>query len=247
MRLLGLIALCLLPAAGEDNLKYGQPACPGQVLDKTYFVLCYNPERKVPLWVGYALTPQDLAAKAAERKNNFRADPALRRGERAELSDYSKTGYARGHMAPAADFTRSAEAMSATFLLTNMVPQNRRINSGEWSALENAVRKLTRSEAAVWIFTGPVFAGGKPVRSIGRHHVAVPSHVYKVLLSVSADGTRRMYSFVMPNSGRVRGDLSKFAYTVKFVENLAGFDFFSSLPAAEQDRLERAPAALPGQ
>lgn len=247
MKLLPLAAVCLVQAAAQNGLKYGQPACPGQVLEKTYFVVCHSPSTKVPVWVGYELTPQDLAIKSAERKNNFRPDPSLKRGERAELSDYAKSGYARGHMAPAADFTRSAEAMSTTFLLSNMVPQDPKINSGQWSRVEDAIRNLTRNQSGVWIFTGPVFAGGKPLKTIGRNHVAVPSHVFKVLLAVSGDGSKRMYSIVMPNTSRVRGDLSKFAFPVRFVETLTGLDFFSSLPPAEQNSLERTAPALPVQ
>jgi hypothetical protein len=36
----------------------------------------------------------------------------------AEPSDYTKSSYAIGHMAPANNFTRSVEAMKATFILT---------------------------------------------------------------------------------------------------------------------------------
>jgi hypothetical protein len=48
-----LLALSLVnPLLAEDHLKYGQPACAGPVLDKTYFVVCYDPARKLPAWVG---------------------------------------------------------------------------------------------------------------------------------------------------------------------------------------------------
>ncbi|HOQ45230.1 MAG TPA: DNA/RNA non-specific endonuclease [Bryobacteraceae bacterium] len=102
------------------------------MLDKKYFVVCHDPEHKIPLWVGYALTREDLAAAVANRKEGnfrFRADPELPRGRRAEPSDYSKSGYDQGHMAPAADFTRSVEAMKATFVLSNAFPRRARAKS----------------------------------------------------------------------------------------------------------------------
>jgi hypothetical protein len=69
----------LVPLLAEDNLKFGQPACAGPVLDKQYFVLCYDGAHKVPAWVGYALTQDEAMTKATGRKGSFRADAALPR------------------------------------------------------------------------------------------------------------------------------------------------------------------------
>src|SRR5258706_28570 len=103
--LFALLSLFAIGAAAEDNLKYGQPACPGHLLNKQFFVICYSPERKIPVWVGYALTRTDLDGPAS-RTDNFRADPELPTGERSKPTDYAHTGYDQGHMAPAEDFTR---------------------------------------------------------------------------------------------------------------------------------------------
>ena len=96
-RLWMMLLLLAGTATGEENLKFGQPACGGRLLDKTFFVICHSPENKVPVWVGYALTREDLAREVAERKNNFRADRDVPSGERAELSDYRSSGFDRGH------------------------------------------------------------------------------------------------------------------------------------------------------
>ena len=152
------VLLAVFPLHAEDHLKYGQPACAGPVLDKTYFVVCYDPARKIPAWVGYALTKEDSLAKVTKRQGTFRADSALRRGERAENADYSGSGYDKGHMAPANDFTRSVEAMKATFVLTNAVPQKHGVNGGQWAQLEAAVHALASNRGTIWVFSGPVFA-----------------------------------------------------------------------------------------
>src|SRR5262249_30703365 len=123
------------PLAAEDNLKYGKPACPGPLLDKKFFVVCYDEAHKVPAWVGYALTKNDAGTKSTERQGSFKADAALPRGQRAENADYSGSGYDKGHMAPANDFTRSVEAMRATFVLSNAVPQKHGVNGGQWARL----------------------------------------------------------------------------------------------------------------
>ncbi len=236
-----LLAAVLLPVFAADHLEFGQPDCPTPVLDKKYFVVCHDPERKIPLWVGYALTREDLAAAVANRKEGnfrFRADPELPRGRRAEPSDYSKSGYDQGHMAPAADFTRSVEAMKATFILSNAVPQKPGLNRGQWAQLEAFVREQTEIHGQAWIFTGPVFIGKRPLRTIGANRVAVPTHTFKVILCVSDRG-KEMFAFLMPNLDKVKSGLEEHTFSVDLIERYTGLDFFDRLPADEQRRLER--------
>ena len=241
------VAAILAPLLAEDNLKFGQPACAGPVLDKKFYVVCYDAARKIPVWVGYALTKEDALNKATGRQGSFHADTALPRGERAENADYSGSGYDKGHMAPANDFTRSLEAMKATFVLTNSVPQRHGVNGGQWAQLEGAVHTLASTQGTVWIFSGPVFVGSKPVKTIGPGKVAVPTHTYKVVLCIHPDGAKEMFGFVLPNIDKPTGTIAGYALNVFQVQKLTGLDFFSTLPAAEQSRLERAVTALPPQ
>jgi endonuclease G len=243
-----LVLATLLPLVAEENLKYGQPACSGPVFDKKYFVICYDPEHKIPSWVGYSLTREDLALALADREESafeFRSDPAVPKGQRAANSDYAKSGYDKGHMAPAADFERSAAAMKATFVLSNAVPQKHGINAGEWKELEKAVRSLAKSHGKVWVFSGPVFTGNKPMKVIGRNHVAVPTHTYKVILCVHPNDGKEMFAFVMPNLDKPNGRIRDYTSSVDHVEKLTGLNFFSSLPPDEQRRLERKVTDLP--
>jgi endonuclease G len=241
------LLLVLAPLLAEDNLKFGQPACAEPLLDKKFFVVCYDRGHKVPTWVGYALTKDDALTKTTSRTGSFKADPALRRGERAENADYAGSGYDKGHMAPANDFTRSVEAMKATFVLSNAVPQRHGINGGQWARLEMAVHDLAATHGTVWIFSGPVFAGKKVPKAIGPDKVAVPTHTYKVVLCVHADGEKEMFGFVMPNIAKPTGKIDDYTFSVKQVEKLTGLDFFAALPAAEQKQLEAAAKTLPGQ
>src|SRR6185295_14486152 len=95
-------------AAAQDNLKFGNPGCSGEdreEADRTFFHLCHSFDLKVPLWVGYELTKADLDGPA-ERPSNFRQDKLLTHPGSKD-SDYSHSGFSRGHMAPAEDFSRS--------------------------------------------------------------------------------------------------------------------------------------------
>ena len=229
----------------EDHLKYGQPTCTGPVLDKQYFIVCYDPSHKIPSWVGYELTTDEAKSKVTSRTGSFRADPELPRGGRAENADYSGSGYDKGHMAPANDFSWNVDAMKATFILSNAIPQRHGLNGGRWAQLEAAVHGLAATQGAVWIFSGPVFAGAAPIKTIGADKVAVPTHTYKVVLCVHPNGDMQAFGFVMPNIQKPSGSISSYTFSVDQVEKLTGLDFFSALPTTEQNRLEGTVTELP--
>ena len=160
------LLLAFIPALPAQQDRFGNPACdaPGQELaDRSFFVLCHSATLKVPLWVGYELTPGQLHRRAA-RPTHFRHDSELA-APGASDADYKYSGFSRGHMAPAADFAWSGESIRATFLLSNAVPQLQRVNAGAWSRLEAVVRRIAAQSDAAYIFTGPIFDSEVPKSS----------------------------------------------------------------------------------
>ena len=141
-------------------------------------------------------------------------------------------------MAPAEDFDRSAAAMRASFLLSNMAPQVPGMNRGRWAQLEAAVRDLVANCLSAWIFTGPVFVCSDPIEVIGDNAVAVPTHFYKVVLCDDGDPSKEMFASVMPNISPLSPGLDPYAASVDFVEELTGLDFFDQLAAPEETELE---------
>src|SRR5262245_55634777 len=127
----------------DDNCPDGAPkALPDWPLGKTEmifrdgYVLEHSSEWKVPYWVCESLDDGDLHG-SVPRHDNFRADTTLTPGLRAELTDYKKSGFDRGHQSPAGDQTQSATRKDETFFLSNMVPQNGNQNQQIWAALED--------------------------------------------------------------------------------------------------------------
>ena len=238
----------LAPSAGGNiHLRFGDPGGTGTVLSKSHFVISHRNDWKIPQWVAYHLSRENLQG-TAQRTDDFRPDPELPVGQRAELSDYRNSGFDRGHMAEAASFKRSQTAMSETFLLSNMAPQKSALNRRIWADLEDQVRSLARSHGRIWVFTGNIFqdaqgAPTEPVKRIGGNRVAVPTHCYKVILCEHSDGTHEVFAFILPNQAApINGGPQKFLQTVDRVEKLTGLDFFAVLPDEEEDRLERTPA-----
>lgn len=101
-----------------------------QIIRHTGYTVSYNKDLKLPNWVSYELTRQETKGKE-KRSNRFIADP-LAIGTIATNADYTRSGYDKGHMAPAADMKWSPKAMKESFYFSNMCPQHPQLNRRGW-------------------------------------------------------------------------------------------------------------------
>ena len=116
--------------------------------------------------------PRNL--RAAKRGDDFRPDPAVPTGS-ATPQDYTRSGYDRGHLAPAADMSFSVKTMSESFYMSNMSPQAPQFNRGIWSKLEKQVRHFATKEKRIVVVTGPILPVEKTI-TIGANKVTVPQY-----------------------------------------------------------------------
>lgn len=237
------IALCFITPKENEvgltadgkiaDLELPAPIDGEQIIRHTGYTLSYNEDAEQPSWVAYELTKDEVLG-GGTREDSFKEDPSVITGS-ATLADYKGSGYDRGHMAPAADFKWSSEAMSDTFFLSNMSPQAPSFNRGIWADLEAAVRTMAYDNDEVYVVTGPVLTDG-PYETIGKNKVAVPKRYYKVILDYK-DPDIKAIGFVLPNEGSSE-PLSSFAMSVDDVEEITGIDFFPRLPDDQEDIIE---------
>ena len=163
------------------------------------FAILHSGVSKTPVFVAERLTRAGIGDANEKRTNQFFADARLPRSERAELSDYKGSGYARGHMAPAGNMSNST-AMAQSFSLANIVPQNPTQNSGPWSKIEQDTRRyVLRAKGNVFVITGPVF--GPKSQTVGANRVRVPTHLFKLVYD---EGTGKAWAHWQPNSEDAR-------------------------------------------
>jgi len=216
---------------------------------KLQYALSYNNSRRIPNWTSWHL--DSTWRGSTSRQDDFRNDTTLPPGfNQVQGTDYSGSGFDRGHMCPSADRTSSVPDNSATFLMTNMVPQAPGNNQGPWAALENYLRTfLPGSE--IYIVSGGFGTGGTGsgggTTNVLSTGVTVPAKTWKVALILPVgdndvsrvDNNTRTISVIMPNIDSIRPDQwQKYLATVDQVEALTGYDFFSNVAASTQNAFE---------
>ena len=218
---------------------------PSQLLSYKGFTVSYNNNTRLPNWVAYELTATEVAGDLP-RKDKFRPDPAVQ-GPQANKDDYRNSGWDRGHMAPAADMKWSMEAMEESCYFTNICPQNPQLNGGDWKELEEQCRKWAQKYGSIYIACGPIVTKNEHGK-IGANKVVVPDKFYKVILA-RVNGEYQGVGFIFHNSplrkSKISGKppvnkpLKSYAVTIDEVEAVTGIDFFQTLDAATQNRVEK--------
>lgn len=212
---------------------------------KSGYVLSYNGSRKVPNWVSWELNTSYLGS--TPRQDDFRPDDTFSPSEpQAQLSDYSGSGFDRGHMCPSADRTLTVTANSQTFYLTNMVPQAANNNRGPWEALESELRTIAQSGKELFIIAGGVYSSSSTTIGTG---VSVPDKTFKVAVVLDAVGqgpanvttSTRVIAVMMPNSNSLIGlsdPWRNFRVSVDAIEAATGDNFLSDVDPAVQAVIE---------
>jgi len=216
---------------------------------KIQYALSYNDNRGAPNWTSWHLDSSWRGS--APRQDDFRNDPTLPPGyHQVQGTDFSGSGFDRGHMCPSADRTSTIPDNSATFLMSNMIAQGPGNNQGPWAALENSLRTfLPGSE--VYIISGGHGVGGigsnGPANTIAGGFVTVPAQTWKagLILPVGdddvsrVDTNTRIIAVIMPNDDAIRPEQwQKYLATVDQIEALTGYDLYSNVPTNIQDVIE---------
>ena len=210
------------------------------IIKRFAYTLSYNTRMNNPNWVAWELTRKETHGKE-ERNNRFIPDPDLPE-PRAKSSDYTRTGYDRGHMAPAADMKWNAKAMDESFYMSNICPQNQKLNRGDWNDLEDACRGWAKKYGTVYIACGPIYDHKTPKR-IGNNKIAVPDRFFKVILIYNRKDPMAL-GFLFPNEANSK-DLDQYQVSVDSIEKITGFDFFARLPDTIENRIEAETRKLP--
>jgi endonuclease G len=226
--------------AGTENLSDNKIEIPAkitgrqeQIIEHIAYTVSYNSDWKIPNWVAYELTGEEVAG-IEPRGNHFIPDPEVPFGKSATTGDYKNSGWDRGHMAPAGDMKWSKQAMKESFYLSNICPQNKNLNSGIWKDLEEQIRSLAVQKGRIYVVCGPIVS--KQPKTIGANKVAIPDAFFKVLLQKSDEKYANIAFLFANESGRK--PLSTYAMSVKEMQIITDIDFFPALPDSIENVVE---------
>ncbi len=222
-------------------MRYGCPAA-DQILVNRFYSVGYSYYFRQAKWALEIVDPDKKDEETVERLDNFRPDFRVPKSFRADLSDYSGSGFDRGHLVASADLNDEHIQNSETFLLSNMSPQARAFNRQKWRYLESAVRELDRKKDVLetYVITGPIFDFGTPISLIGKSDkngisIPVPSHFFKCILAEKKNGKLYMWAFEMKND-QLDGELKEYQKTTSYIEQRAGILLWDNLTGPEIER-----------
>ena len=195
------------------------------------FGVVHSGVTRTPLWSAEYVRADNLErAQGLDRDDKFHAEPRLPRGQRAELADYARSGFDRGHLAPNADMP-DRRTQRESFSLANMVPQDRDHNRKIWAPIEGAVRTMAKKEGELYVITGPAFLGTS-LKKVGN--VIVPTHLYKVVYS-----PRQRLGAAWFTENRADAPIN--VVPVAELERIVGIELLPSLSTQQKEHMLRLP------
>lgn len=195
------------------------------------FSVMHSGVTRTPLWSAEHLEAGEVeAARELTRENSFHAEPRLPSEQRAELADYARSGFDRGHMAPNGDMPDRASQRDS-FSLANIVPQDGENNRHLWAGIEGVVRKMASREGELYVVTGPAFLGSD-LRKVGK--VLVPTHLYKLVYSPRQKAGAAWF---VEN----KADAKVNVIPIPELERIIGINLLPALDDADKQRMLKLP------
>ena len=239
----------------NDNMLMGNASNAGSnennyLLRKAQYSLSYSRTRTIANWVSWHTESSDIGS--VDRQNDFREDPELPKDwYKASDNLYNGTGFDRGHLCPSGDRTNSVTNNSATFLMTNIIPQAPENNQFPWAALEEYARGLVLGGAELYTIAGTQGAGGIGLSGyadgIDQDRIVVPSDTWKVIVVLSkgnddinrVNETTRVIAINIPNTNiGINPDWKYYRLSVDALESKTGYNFLSAIPESIQTVIE---------
>ena len=156
---------------------------------------------RTALWSAEWLSAERVSqGRQITRVDSFHAEDSIPPADRAELADYRRSGYDRGHMAPNKDMGDTI-TQGACFTLANMIPQNPQNNRNIWEGIEEAVRSYALDHGGVFVITGPIFPGHGQQAEWLNGRVLIPVALYKIVYDPH---TGKAAAYYTDNSGDQR-------------------------------------------
>ena len=200
-------------------------------------------DKKAPLWSAFVMHAETYADLGVGRLGSWTPDPGI--PESWQQSSATST-YSRGHFVASNYRQTTGDANRQTFYYTNQALQEQNgFNGALWASLEQDVAKHAPSgRDTLYVVVGILYEDDTIINNI-----PCPSHFYKCLMkcSFSEDGSMtdaKGCAYLFTNVSHSGQSYSSGITSIDEVEKRSGWDFFTNVPKALQDKAEAQSAAL---
>jgi endonuclease G len=207
------------------------------VMHRRTHSMSHNCSQGGPNWVSWNLNKTHFGD--APRSSSFTSDAGLPSGcYRVVDSDYTSSGFDRGHMVRSEERTWSTDDNKATFVLTNVLPQYHDLNGGPWLKFETYLQDLVQNQnKEVYVIAG---GRGNAGTLKGAGKVVIPTYTWKIavimpygqgLAQATSTGSLQVVAVMMPNTtGIISAPWTNYRTTVDNIEYYTKYNFLDRLP-----------------
>lgn len=207
--------------------KYDKSYC-DQTLYNDGFTVAYSYKYKAPIFAETIIEWADFNRKM-KRKSGFVKDKRIPKEFSQATSDYSKSGYDKGHMIPAVMTRRSELAQEQSFYYSNIVPQLPQVNHPVISEIERLAKDITYDYGSIHYLVGCIFGEycihrGRKSTFDKKKGIGIPLVMYFII--TMPNGNRKC--FVIPNTEKINKNdlkLGKYNSTIEEISMMADIKF----------------------
>jgi endonuclease G len=163
----------------KDKSEFISEANCDQIIDNEFITICYDYKLKAAKSVAYVLEGDLMNDPNIDKRPSFYSEKSLDKKYRISTTDYTNSGYDRGHLAPDAAFDWSQESLDAVYTLANIIPQAPQVNRNMWSKVEKFSRDKAVELGKLNVIN--VIQYSKNSKKIGKNRMSVSRGFYKVL------------------------------------------------------------------
>jgi DNA/RNA endonuclease G (NUC1) len=208
------------------------------LIQRTVEAIDYCDNQGEPNWVSWDLISSDVGSSG---RGNYTTDTSLPAGfYRVTPSDYTNSGYDRGHICPSADRTDNTTDNDLVFLMSNFFPQTADNNQGVWESFESYCRTLASSGNEILITSGGSGYNGSFIQPSGK--AAIPGYTWKIAVVVPPGSgsalsritsSTRVISIKIPNISGIRSNpWTMYVTSGNQIAADTGLTFFTALPSS---------------
>lgn len=216
-----VLCVCVMLSAGAQLPKHDS----FRLLNNKYYDIIYSDCLRIPCCSKYYFHDYTQKKKLKRQAFSFVQDKRVPK-PRPSTTDYTNSGYVRGHLVPSADMAFAKDAMKATFLMSNVAPMRQEFNNGVWKQIENQVRLEAADYPGIVILTGVAF-GKRDNNTRISGDIAIPVGFWKLIYQPEQKKVIRAWYVIQERSTSLESSVRcpidtiiKYAYLWPYQEEL---------------------------